>query len=286
MKPFLDSRDVLDQPAELRERMSRDGYLFISSLLPRQSLTAIHDAILDICRQKGWADAHGRAIGRPRPEGDPEYWEVYDLVQRLESFHALAHRPEIIRVIEAIVQEPVLVHPRNIARISPPNAQRYTTPPHQDFVLIQATPETYTAWIPLRDCPVELGNLAVLSGSHTLGILPVHKADGPGGVGVDTDQFGLEWHGGDFACGDTLIFHSMTVHKALPNLTPDQLRISADYRYQGVSQPIVHDGLDPHYNRLSWSMIYQGWQNTELQYYWRKHRLTLVPRDRSLLETH
>ena len=286
MKPFVDSADAVNQPEVLRERMARDGYLFISGLLPKEPLTEVYDAIMGIAQKAEWADKDGRAIGRPKPEGDPEYWEVYGAVQRLQCFHALAHRPELIQTIGAIVQDEVLVHPRNIARIGPPNATKYTTPPHQDFVLIQATPETYTAWFPLEDTPLERGSLAVLAGSHKLGLLPIHKADGPGGVGVDTEDLGLEWHTQPFNAGDVLIFHSVTVHKAIPNVTNDEIRISVDYRYQGVSQPIVHDGLDPHYNLAGWPAIYRGWENNGLQYYWRKYKLTVVPRDPKLLETH
>jgi len=286
MKPFVDSADAIDKPEVLRERMARDGYLFISGLLPAAPLREVYDAIMAICQKAEWADGNGKAIGRPKPEGDPEYWDVYGAVQKLECFHALAHRPELIKTIAALVQDDVLVHPRNIARISPPNATKFTTPPHQDFVLIQATPETYTGWFPLTDTPIERGGLAVLAGSHKLGLLPIHKADGPGGIGVDTDSLGLEWHTQAFNAGDVLVFHSVTVHKALPNVTADGIRLSVDYRYQGVSQPIVHDGLDPHYNLAGWPTIYRGWEDNDLKYYWRKFKLTVVPRDPSLLETH
>jgi hypothetical protein len=37
--------------------------------------------------------------------------------------------------------------------------------------------------------------------------------------------------------GDALIFPSLTVHQALPNLTQDRLRVSLDNRYQALSQP-------------------------------------------------
>src|SRR6266508_784122 len=197
MKPYTDSADLIgsNSVAEaLRDRMARDGYLFFSALMPTEVLNAVYVSILEILQQNGWADREGRAIGRPKPEGDPEYWDVYNQVQHLESFHALAHRPELVNIIQMLVQDTVLVHPRNIARISPPNAQKYTTPPHQDFPLVQGTQQTYTAWIPLQDCPMTLGGLAILAGSHAVGVLPVHPADGPGGVGVDTDQLGLAWH--------------------------------------------------------------------------------------------
>jgi ectoine hydroxylase-related dioxygenase (phytanoyl-CoA dioxygenase family) len=284
MLPFVVSSDAIDQPEVLRGCMARDGYLFMPGLLPTGVVHALYSSILGICQDKGWADTQGNAVGQARLEGSPEFWDVYDEVQSLEAFHAFAHRPEILNVIHALVQEQVLVHPRNIARISFPNAVFFTTPAHQDFVHIQATPETYTAWIPLSDCPLVLGGLAVLAGSHKLGLLPVHKADGAGGLGVDTDNLGLEWHTSDYHAGDVLIFHSMAVHKALPNLTVNQLRLSTDYRYQGVSLPIVADGLEPHYGRLGWDTIYRGWQRADLQYYWHAVPLKIVARDTSFHE--
>lgn len=284
-QPFTDSKSLLDQPAQLRAQMAQDGYLFLASLLPKDALTEVYDAIVDLCQQQGWADKNGRAQGETVVEGDDAFWAVYDPLQQLEDFHALAHRPEILGAIEALVQEPPFVHPRNIARISYPQTEHFTTPAHQDFVHIQGTPETYTVWFPLSDCPRELGNLEVLAGSHHEQILPVHKAAGAGGLGIDTDGLSHTWHGGDFAAGDVLIFHSHTVHRAIPNRTANQLRLSVDYRYQGVSQPIVGDGLLPHYNRLTWDQIYADWGDTNLQYYWRDLNLQIATRDRSFHES-
>ncbi len=281
MRPFTDSSALLGQPAALRTRMQQDGYLFLPGLLPTAAVGEVYDAIMAICKACQWVDSEGHAQGEPRLEGRPEFWEVYDRVQSLESFHALAHRPELLNLIEILVQERPFLQPRNIARISFPNAQHFTTPPHQDYVHIQGTPTVYTSWIPLCACPQELGGVAVLAGSHVHDILPVHKANGAGGLGIDTDQLALPWHTSDYEQGDVLLFHSHTVHKALPNRTPNQLRISVDYRYQGVSGAIVEDGLLPHYNRLGWEKIYAGWQRPDLQYYWRDLPLKVVPRDRS-----
>jgi hypothetical protein len=57
-----------------------------------------------------------------------------------------------------------------------------------------------------------------------------------------------------------------------------------DYRYQGISQPIVEDGLRPHYERLSWDQIYQGWKRQDIQYYWQKYALRIVPRDLTIMQ--
>ena len=137
-------------------------------------------------------------------------------------------------MIKALVQEEVLVHPRNIARIVSPQSQGRTTPPHQDNIYIQGTPDTYSVWMPLMDCPIELGGLCVLEGSHRHGVLPVYKAAGPGGLAADTEGLEQAWRASGFRTGDALFFHSRAVHAAFHNQTADTFRLSIDYRYQGV----------------------------------------------------
>ncbi|MDW8028318.1 MAG: phytanoyl-CoA dioxygenase family protein, partial [Armatimonadota bacterium] len=280
--PFEDSRPLLHDADAIKERMERDGYLFISQLVPEDDVREVSDAIQQICRKEGWMDEKGYPTREPVLEGQTEWFIVYDKVQCLEAFHALAHHPNILQVIESIVREPVFVHPRNIARIVFPGTDYYATPPHQDYVHIQGAFETYTVWIPLTDCPLEVGPLAMLPGSHKLGLLPVHLAAGAGGLGVEVGNSEQDWRSQDMRAGDALIFHSLTVHRALPNKSNSSFRISVDYRYQGVSQPIAEDALLPHYGRLSWEQIYSGWKRTDIQYYWRNLNLNFVPRDPSL----
>lgn len=281
LRQFVDSSNLLDQPAALRARMNEEGYLFLRGLLPKAAVQELYDAILCICQRCGWADQQGHAQGPAHVEGSPGFWAVYDQVQCLELFHALPHRPELYKVIEMLVQEQPFLHPRNIARIVFPQTEHFTTPPHQDYVHIQGTPNVYTTWIPLSDCPQALGGVAVQARTHHAGIYEVHKASGAGGLGVETDHLDLPYYTVDYQVGDVLLFHSHTVHKGLPNRTADQLRVSVDYRYQGLSGTLVEDGLDPHYRRLTWEQIYQGWQRTDLQYYWRNLPLQTVLRDRS-----
>jgi ectoine hydroxylase-related dioxygenase (phytanoyl-CoA dioxygenase family) len=283
-KLFTDSRALLQQPYALRQRLEEEGYLFISGLLPLSDVHPVYEAIMRICREEGWADEQDLALGEPRLEGHAGWWAVYDRVQCLEEFHALAHHPYILQVIEAIVQERVLVHPRKIARITFPDTAHYTTPPHQDYPLIQGTPDTYTVWIPLSDCPIKLGGLAILPKSHKVGLLPVHRASGPGGLSVDTTRLEATWLAQDMRAGDALIFHSYTVHRALVNISQRRLRVSVDYRYQGVSKPVVEDSLRPHYERLTWEQIYRGWKRKDLQYYWQQFSLIVVPRDFRIME--
>jgi ectoine hydroxylase-related dioxygenase (phytanoyl-CoA dioxygenase family) len=182
-------------------------------------------------------------------------------------------------MLDKLFGEKTLVHPRNIGRIMFPENTKYTTPAHQDFIHIRGTEETYTAWIPLGECPKALGGLTVLSGSHQGGIYPVKPALGAGGVGIDTaplETDGLYWVAGDFEIGDALFFHSHAVHKALPNQSPDRIRLSVDYRYQGCSKPVTEGSLLPHFNRMAWDEIYTDWKSTQYQYYWNTFDLNRV----------
>jgi hypothetical protein len=56
------------------------------------------------------------------------------------------------------------------------------------------------------------------------------------------------WHTADFQPGDALFFHAYTVHKALPNLSGDRLRVSTDNRYQRPEEPIEPGALRPHFD--------------------------------------
>lgn len=259
-------------PGILRHRAHRDGYLLLRGLLPPHELLAVRAGVLRVLLGAGWCDEAARVppeLPRHAEGADPEFMALYDGVQRLEAFHRLALHPALLGAFEALWGEAVLPHPRNIARIMFPRHTRTTTPAHQDHLLIGGTPETWTAWIPLGDCPLGLGGLAVMTGSHREPLLPVSPAAGAGGVTVDADALPHPWVGGDLEAGDVLAFHSHTVHAALPNLSPDRLRLSVDFRYQPLSHPVRADSLQPHYGRLSWEEIYAGWASTEGQYYWR-----------------
>ncbi len=282
LEPFHDATDLLDDAAALRERARRDGTLFFRGLLPVEPVRELRAQVLAVCEQHGFLQAGSAledALAAPGVrwrEGDAEYMAAYDEIQRLEAFHALAHQPELLAALETLLGEAVLVHPRNIARVMFPQNNAFTTPPHQDYAHIQGTEETWTVWIPLGDCPRLMGGVEVLVGSHRGGVRPVHAAQGAGGLGVATDDPDLSWAGGDFRCGDALFFQSLCVHRGVPNRTPERVRLSVDYRYQGVSQPVVASSLLPHFNRVPWEEIYQGWERTDLQYYWKKFDLNLV----------
>ena len=115
------------------------------------------------------------------------------------------------------------------------------------------------------------------SGSHTSGVYEFGIAGGAGGIEIKDPLEGT-WASSGFAAGDVLLFHSMVVHKGVPNHS-NKLRMSMDVRYQFVSEPFNIDNANPDGQPLSWDEVYAGWQSDELKYYWQRLPLTLKPFD-------
>ena len=284
---------LLDDPQAMRRQMATDGYLFFRGLLPADEIAALRRRILQICDNYGWiapgtelmdgiADPSADAMEPFCGVGVPP--EAYGDVQRLESFHRLAHNPAVVDMLGKLFDETVLVHALKIARLMIPAKGNAPTPAHQDHIFIQGSKTVYTCWIPLGDCPRELGGLSVLRGSHRLGVLPVRAAEGAGGRHVIFDDDApQEWFETDFLVGDVLVFHSLTVHKSIPNRTKNQIRLSTDFRYQPPSLPIEMKSITPHCNVLPWEEIYAGWESEDLQYYWENYDLDFQEHDASLV---
>ena len=289
LKELRVSNDAMHDPEELRHRIAEEGYLFFKKLQNPDKLWALRREMLTTMQEGGWLVAgtdpmDGIAdISAQCTEGDSEYTDVYHEVYKLQAFHRSGHWPEVVDMVEKIIGREVLPHPQKIARLWFPKYTTHTTPIHQDFVHFQGNFQTYTCWAPVGDCPIELGGLAVLPGSHKVNkVMEHHFSLGAGSLCVREDELSGEWHSTNYEVGDTLIFPALTIHKALPNLTEDRLRVSLDNRYQAVNDPIAEHMLEPHlniFNSLKWEDVYCNWESDELKYYWKDRDLTVIPRD-------
>jgi len=283
MKPFVESSEILADAAALRQRMASDGYLFIKGLVPRQDVEAVGSEFLEIVAEGGWllpgapievriADPAAACV-----DPEPRFLEVFRRFYQREATHALKHHPAIVGFFERFFGEAVLVHPLLVARNIFPQRAEFTTRPHQDYVHIQGTEETYTVWLPLHDVPEEMGGLAVAEGSHTVGVHDFTVAAGAGGLEVK-ESFEGRWRSGPFAAGDALIFRSTTVHQGVANRSRC-LRHSIDARYQRASEPVSEVSMKPYSGRGTWDEIYAGWRSERLMYYWARQQPEVVAFD-------
>jgi len=283
MKPFSEvPADHLTSDLLHREIASK-GYVLVRNVLPRPDISKVLSEVAEVLSRAEWLNpAHdpadrianaAAACGDPDPAFKTTYREVFNL----ESFHALPHHPQLKAVMKMIVGERVLIHPKPIGRLIFPNSERLRVHAHQDYRFMNGDPECYTVWIPLHDCPAEVGPLQILEGSHHFGFQThidenLHVPEIPSGA-----EMGDEWAGGDINAGDVLIFHSLTVHAAAPNLS-DRMRISLDCRFQDYARAINPANLAfAGDSGKSWDEIYQSWRSRNLQYYWKSLPLNFQP---------
>jgi ectoine hydroxylase-related dioxygenase (phytanoyl-CoA dioxygenase family) len=285
------SNDARNDAVELRQRLEEDGYLFFRQLLDPDRLLNLRREMLTLMQKGGWLiegtdpiDGIANPTARST-EGDAEYTDVYHEVYKLESFHRIAHSPNVLELLDQIRGCPMMPQPQKVARLWFPKFTEHTTPIHQDFVHFQGTHDNLTCWSPVGECPIELGGLAVLRGSHKVKrVLDHHFSLGAGSLHVDPAEHAEltgEWQTTNYEVGDTLIFPALTIHRALPNLTEDRLRVSLDNRYQRVSDPIAEHMLNPHLSSmspLSWDQVYVAWDSTDLQYYWKDYGNQVLPK--------
>lgn len=268
MLELTDSSSLSGDGAAMRARLASDGYLFFRGLVDPSRVAAVREDFFSVLDQSGWL-TRDATVERPLPtpvavrEGGEGYFKPYVGIQSLQSFHELGHDEAILGVVGRIFDEPVLAHPRKIARTSLPHDDEYT-PPHQEYRLIQGSVDSMTVWLPIGDCPVSLGALRMLSGSHRRGLAPASPAAGVGGLRVDVADDDPDWRICDYRAGDAILFTSLTVHGAVRN-EDDVLRFSADFRYQPRHDPVVAGSLLPHYHPQvpDWDELTIGWSSLD-----------------------
>ena len=289
------SNDAIDDPVELQCRIADEGYLFFKRMQNPDKMWELRSVMMTRIQEVGWLlpdtdPVEGIAdVSRQCTEGDLEYTAGYSHVYKSEAFHRAGHWPEVTEMIAKIMGRPIMPQPQQIARIWFPKFTEHTTPMHQDFVHFQGNFETLTSWAPIGDCPIELGGLAVIPGSHKVErVLDHHFSLGAGGLAVNVDEeeeIEPTWYSTDYEAGDTLIFPALTIHRALPNYTEDRLRLSLDNRYLAIGDLIAEHMFIPHGpSALTWEEVYQDWQSDEYQYYWKEHQNPVVAHDLSYSE--
>jgi ectoine hydroxylase-related dioxygenase (phytanoyl-CoA dioxygenase family) len=290
MKPFCEIRASELTSHFLQSEIDLRGYVLVRGVLPQDDLKHLLGEVTAILSDAGWlvpgrdpleriADSNA-ACGDP----DPAFKQTYQEVFNLEAFHALPHHPALQRVMRMLVGEQVLIHPKPIGRLIFPHCERLTVHAHQDYRFMGGDPECFTVWIPLHDCPADIGPLRIVEGSHRLGYQR-HEDESLHVPEIATEAVSdSDWVGGQIEAGDVLIFHSLTVHAASPNVSK-QLRISLDCRFQDYRRALNPANLAfAGESGKSWEKTYAAWRSEELKYYWKKLPLEFQP-SKSELET-
>lgn len=283
MKTFQELQAENLTPGVLQHQINSKGYALIRRVIPQDAVRSVLSDVTGVLSTTKWlregldplgrVPEHGAACGDP----DPTFKRVYQEVFNLESFHALPHQPALRSVMKMLVGDEVLVHPKPIGRLIFPNCERLVVHAHQDYEFMGGDPEFFTVWIPLHDCPVEVGPLRIVEGSHRFGIRN-HQREDLHVPEIPVDAIaGDGWVGGQVNAGDVLIFHSLTVHAASPNVS-EQMRISLDCRFQDARRVLNPSNLVfAGESEKSWEKTYANWQSDHLKFYWKNLPLTFKP---------
>lgn len=239
---LLTESRLSDHSDDLRSRLKRDGYLFFRSFFDPAILNRARAKALQLSFKMGFLERSyetGEATLRSSiiESGlDPEqsrHWKLFGpRFSKTQISRTICGDKKLENQLKRIFGGPPVIHPMKHARwarLHFPEAIYPSMKIHQDNFYVGLPLDTYSVWIPLGDCPRFLGGLAILKGSHKLGVLR-HKKE-THEIVLPRRAKSMKWLSADFTCGDILIFHSCTVHGPLPNRTVDTLRMAYDLRF-------------------------------------------------------
>jgi ectoine hydroxylase-related dioxygenase (phytanoyl-CoA dioxygenase family) len=252
LRVLVDSTPIARDPAALRKRAAEDGCLLLRGLPGPEVVAPVRMLVMEAAESLGLlmtthaCDAAPLARDGAELTGtgydDPRWLALQERVLGDPRFAAVGDHVELLNVLATVFGDTVLTRRGDICRVALPRAPHLTTPAHQDHWYTGGSTNVWTAWIALTDTPLALGPLAVMPGSHVCGLLP-HSGQGAGRQGVHGHS-DAQFAAAPLAAGDAILFNCLTVHRALPNMTSDRVRISVDYRYQPASEPITVVRLD------------------------------------------
>ncbi len=236
LQPLTIANGVLSNSSQWNARFHDDGYLFFRNVLDQAHVARVKDDFLGVLAAQGIAEP-----GRSEPVWTGAPLEQIDdnALYGLHSYNDLIESDEMRRLMEQVFGGPVFLFKGTNIRYALPHDFTYLTPPHQDHFFIRANSEFRTLWVPLMEIDGNVGGLALAVGSHRHGLREHRKQHGVLSYqmkgrtqrGVALEAISEPWCTIDYRPGDVLVFHSLMLHRALPNVS-DRIRLSLDARCQ------------------------------------------------------
>lgn len=222
---------LLDDHQALQAFYEANGYLFFRDVLDAGSVERARQRMLAIAAEEFGLvepdDPHGHWSGKaypPMSEERPCFAGI--------SSELLAN-PANQEVLAKILGDTPAMVPIVQYRLYPPNGP--VTFVHQDGFFSPGIQDYKPLWIPLVDCPREVGGLMIAVGQNHRGYLHNTARSAPYPIPadmIDPDS----WATIDYRAGDLLVVHPHAPHGSLPNRS-DRIRISFDTRVQSARNP-------------------------------------------------
>lgn len=267
-----ESNDAIADADVLRERMDRDGYLFLPGFFDREDVRAARLAVCEEFAEEGLLD----------PEQPIEL-----AIARLDT--KLAFRPDIAngdqsgKLIRKVIYGEKIMQFFSMFLSGEATHYDFTwmrtiapglgSPAHCDVIFMgRGTTNLYTAWVPFGDVPLNVGGLLLIEGSHhDHNVLESYcTMDYDSSCQNRPDEHPLKTAGfhssgaisdnmpqmrdtvgrrlltaQEYKMGDLLIFSVFLVHGSLDNQSKE-IRMSTDSRYQLKSEPLDERWVGEH----------------------------------------
>jgi ectoine hydroxylase-related dioxygenase (phytanoyl-CoA dioxygenase family) len=249
----------------LREQYQAQGYLWLKGLLPREDVLTFRRRFFTRLQEAG-------AVA---PDSDPvdglySGHENYQMSRKImielvrtAAYESFCLHPKIWQFYEALLEGDPYLHKRKLIRHTRPHDQS-STGAHYDLTYLRAGTDRFcTSWIPIGDCPIEMGGLVYLEGSDAWGRVKeaefsAKNAELPpeerinafnknmGETGWLTkdlpslaERLNTRWLYADYEAGDMVVHSAYMIHAATVNEDRDgRMRLSTDIRYQRVRDEI------------------------------------------------
>ncbi|HZX05744.1 MAG TPA: phytanoyl-CoA dioxygenase family protein [Kribbella sp.] len=217
----------------LRARLQRDGYLYLTGLLDPAAVWAFREYYFGLTGAATDKASYRKVLFEEIVPG-PEY-------------AAFCTQPALKGWFEWFLDGEPFLHRRKIIRQTAPgeNGIGTATQAHYDLVYLRGgSDQVLSAWIPLGDCPVSLGGLTYLEGSHhrvladeAAGRLKRPAASMTADLPALATEYDANWLVANYRAGDVVVHTAHTIHAALDNVS-DGMRLSTDIRYQRADDAI------------------------------------------------
>ena len=253
---LTDSAGLLGDAAAMRERLAKDGYLFLRGVIDAAAVRAARAEVVQRLEAVGeivpGSDGIFSGTSRRR-DLEPDLGAFWKSVSNGKKFRAVSHGEAVARVMAMVAGTKVQGQDYVFLRVGVPGR---ATGLHFDYPFFtRMHDQVWTVWLPLGDVPVEQGPLVVVEGSHRFddliepmrGFDVVKDTGRKADLGADAICFaqsrGARLLTADFRAGDIAVFGMYTVHGSLDHHDASgQVRVSCDVRWQAEAMP-----RDPRY---------------------------------------
>jgi phytanoyl-CoA hydroxylase len=229
------------------EQYRQTGYLVVPGVFTADEIPGMIEHYMTM-RAEG--PKPGDSGGTPYRPDDPnhQYPRLINMHDWDETTGAWAQRDDLLSAIGELFDDGALLR-QTMLYFKPPGGRGQGL--HQDEQYICQDP-LLGLWVALDRADADVGQMVVVPGSHTGGLLPVEPADTAESFtpGQTVLPEGAEIVGIDLAPGDALFFDGRLIHGSFPNRTTDRWRRSFICHYVGEHAETFEPAPGTHMSHL------------------------------------